>query len=226
MQNQLIKCQGLDSATLTKVPYRREIQSKDMDRMRIPVRYWSSKYDEISSDGGNESLKHVVGKYIANMQDMRKAGCGLVIYGDNGVGKSCSAVVIAKEYRRRGSTVLFIEAADLKRMVVQKEHFDEDETYWERAKDVDVLVVDDFGKGVMDSTGFGATLFDELIRTRSANKRVTIITSNTEPPSWISELDIKKSTVQSLRECAVAVQATGENKRIRSEKSLRDVLMN
>jgi len=208
------------------VSFRRELTRDDLERMRVPSRYWMSSFDQLSSDGGGESIKGMVHRYISNMSDMRRAGGGFVFWGGNGTGKTSGSVVIAKEYRRRGETVLFLEAASIKKMVIEKEHFDEDQTYWDRAMSVDVLVVDDFGKGVMDGTGLGATLVDELIRHRNSNRRVTIITTNLDPAEWIGELGLKESTMKTLKECAIPVHVTGEDKRDCSADMLRSMLAN
>ena len=222
--NQPANCQELVGEMFKNVTFRRELDREDLERMRIPTRYWGSTFDLLTNNGGDESLQSMVGKYIVNMSEMRRAGAGFIFYGKNGTGKSCASVVLAKEYRRRGYTVLFMEASDLKRMVIEKEYFDEDETYWERARSVDVLVLDDFGKGVMDSTGFGATLFDELIRARNSRKLVTIITSNLPHSDWKDDLELKASTIHSLKECMIPVQVVGDDNRKGSESKLRALL--
>jgi DNA replication protein DnaC len=135
---------------------------------------------------------------------------------------------MAKEFRRRGYTVLFQQAAELKRMVMQKEHFDPEETFWDRAMSVDVLVLDDLGKGVLDSKGFGSSLVDELIRTRSSKQLVTIVTSNVSPRRWDLSyeeegLDLKKSTMETLKECAMSFQVKGQNRREVSADGLRQI---
>lgn len=226
MIQNLMGQQRLAGKMFANVPFRRDLSTNDLERMRIPRRYWQASFYELTdvSVDGEDSLKSMIEKYISNMSKMRKEGGGFIFYGDNGSGKSCGSVVLAKEFRRRGNTVLFIEAADLKRLVASKEYFDDDETYWERAKDVDVLVVDDFGKGIMDDKGFGASLFDELIRTRNANKKVTIITSNISPKRWLEELGLKKSTIHTLKECTIPVPVIGDNKRDGSEDRLKSIL--
>jgi DNA replication protein DnaC len=226
MTQSLMGQQKLAGEMFANVPFRRDLNTNDLERMRIPKRYWKSSFYKLTdvSLEGEDSLKNIVEKYILNMEKMRKEGGGFILYGDNGCGKSCGSVVLAKEFRRRGNTVLFIEAADLKRLVASKEYFDDEETYWERSKDVDVLIVDDFGKGIMDNKGFGASLFDELIRTRNANKRVTIITSNISPQRWQEELELKKSTIHALKECTIPVPVIGDNKRDGSEDRLKSIL--
>lgn len=188
---------------------KRKLLPSDLERMRVPKRYWMAKFD-LLSETGDPSVKEFIGKYIDNIQDMKTNGVGVIFHGKNGIGKSCASVVLAKEYRARGNTVLFIEASELKEMVIQKRMFDEAESYFDRAKEVGVLVLDDFGKGIMDSTGFGASLFDTLIRSRNSKKLVTIITANLSPDRWKDELELKLSTMSSLRECAVPFLVEGK----------------
>lgn len=214
----------------SEAPYRRELTTEDLERMNIPKRYWFAKFDQITSRGSSknsdDSLQAMVRKYIDHLDQAMIEGAGLIVYGINGTGKTCASVVIAKEFRRRGRTVLFVEAADLKRMVVDKDYFDEDETYWDRARTVDVLILDDFGKGIVDSTGFGAALFDELIRARSARKLVTIITANPPVSKWVEELDVKESTIHALKECTIPVRAIGKNRREAEAVKLKELLAN
>jgi len=85
-------------------------------------------------------------------------------------------------------------------------------TYWDRAMSVDVLVVDDFGKGTQDRTGFRMRIFDELIRHRNAEKLVTIITTNMSPRGELPEI-LLLSTLHSFKECVIPVQVVGDDQR-------------
>jgi DNA replication protein DnaC len=99
----------------------------------------------------------------------------------------------------------------MKRFVIEREMFDEDQTYWDRALNVDVLVIDDLGKGTQDSTGLGARLIDELIRHRNASKLVTIITTNMNQRDLAEEL--KVSTMSSLKEHVFPIHVSGIDRR-------------
>lgn len=204
---------------------RRKLTKDDLVRMRLPKRYWNVTCDRVSNKTTVESRgpRDILKNYVQNMEDMRARGIGILLWGANGTGKTSMAAIIAKEYRRRFNTVLFIEAASLKSLVVSKESFDEDETYWQRAMSVDVLVLDDLGKGTKDSTGFGERLIDELIRTRNANQLVTIITTNAVVQGKGEKIQdiLKPSTLHSLKEHVLAIYVEGEDMR---EESVSEIL--
>lgn len=196
---------------------RRELTQDDMIRSRIPRRHWKA-----GLGGVQESVKEVANKYLANLEAMSDKGVGLLLWGANGVGKTSLSVVIGKEYRRRGYSLMFIEAAELKSIVVEREMFDEDQSLWDRAKSVDVLLLDDLGKGVQDSTGFGMRVLDELIRHRNANKRVTFITTNMTVKGLEDEL--KGSTMHSLKECIYPVRIAGDDLRESIKTEIGEIL--
>jgi len=192
---------------------RRELTKEDMIRMRIPKRYWFVRFEDIS-DKGNKSARGFVKKYLDRITKMSKRGIGLCIWGRNGVGKTCVAVVIGREFRRTGKTVLFMSAAGLKRAVAGREWFDVGQTLWERAISVDLLILDDLGKGIVDSKGFGKRTLDELLRIRNGERLVTIITTNVKlsDAEQASEI-LQKSTIHSLKEHVVPLKMIGEDRR-------------
>jgi len=202
--------------------YRRELVQADLERMMIPSRYWNVKFAEIS-DEGNPSPRSIAHKYISKIDEMVSNGIGLLLWGANGRGKTGMAVCIAKELRRRGLSVLFFESASLKSAVIDKVAFDDEQSVWERAKNVDALVLDDLGKGVQDSTGFGARVIDELIRYRNARKMITFITTNMNTRQLGEELKI--STMHSMKECLIPVSINGPDRRAANLEMISSILM-
>ena len=210
-----------------KTIFRKPLTETDMGRMRIPKRYWSCAFDEISDDvsGGvadEVSPKGLARRYLVKLDEMLDRGIGILLWGANGRGKTGVSVVVCKEARRRGYTVLFAECADLKRCVIDRVPFDDDQSVLERARSVDLLVLDDLGKGVQDRTGFGARLLDELIRHRNASQLSTIITTNMGFEQMDEEL--KKSTIHSLKECMVPAKIMGPDRRDEAKQCLLGLL--
>lgn len=213
---------------------RRDLTREDMERMNIPLRYWKVSFGGISAERQRvrpeiPSAQETAQSYLEKIDEMTNEGVGLLLHGPNGTGKTSMSVVIAMEFRRRGNRVLFIEAASLKQYVINKVYFDGDEgeLYWDRAMSVDVLVIDDFGKGTQDKTGFGARLFDELIRHRNSEKLVTFLTTNMDTRDG-SENSLSRellpSTMHSLKECVIPVEVTGDDRRDAILVDMRDRL--
>lgn len=199
---------------------RRELTHEDLERMRIPRRYWGASMEEVSRTEHRDSPHRIVSKYVRDMAWMRENGVGLLLYGPNGLGKTCAAVVIGKEYRRRGATVMFLAAAHIKEAVINRERFDEHQTLMERAKSVDVLLLDDLGKEIEDSTGFGKRTLDDLVRSRAASSKVTFITTNMKPGPQLTEA-LKNSTMHSLKETIMPVMFEGPDQRERGAEAIR-----
>jgi DNA replication protein DnaC len=198
-------------------PFRRELTQDDLVRARVPMRYWT-----VNLAGVQEQVRGIADKYLKEIAQMHERGVGLLLWGANGIGKTSLAVVLGKEYRRRGHSLMFLESAELKGAIIHNEAFDEEHTLWDRAKSVDVLLIDDLGKGVQDSTGFGARVLDELIRHRNANKRVTFITTNMTLKALEDEL--KASTMHSLKECIYPVRLLGEDLREKAKQEIGSLL--
>lgn len=209
-----------------KTIFRKPLTETDMGRMRIPRRFWDCAFDEISNrppetDDAVEP-RDLARRYMSKLDEMLSRGIGMLLWGDNGRGKTGLSVVVCKEARRRGYTVLFTECADLKRCVIDRVPFDDDQTMLERARSVDLLVLDDLGKGVQDRTGFGARMLDELIRHRNANQLSTVITTNMGMAALKEEL--KPSTMHSLKECVVPAKIEGPDRRDETKQGLLGLL--
>lgn len=141
------------------------------------------------------SARKVVAKYLDELDAMLDGGEGLMLWGPNGTGKSSVAVIIAMEARRRGASVLFSTAETLRQAVLDRIPFSEDKTLMERARDVDFLVIDDLGKEHVSKTEFSETLFENLIRERSAARRVTIVTTNLPIYQMVEQGDAGQAVV-------------------------------
>jgi DNA replication protein DnaC len=155
------------------VGHRMRLTQAHVERMRIPQRYWGVRLAQVPGE-----VQGYVEGYLRSLDEHLDRGDGLLLWGNNGVGKTSAAVLFAKEARRRGASVFFITAEGLRQAVLERQVFDEDQTVIERARSVDFLVLDDLGKEHPGETGFTERLFENLVRERCAARRVTIVTTN------------------------------------------------
>ena len=208
----------------------RKLTERDMMRMQVPERYWDVRASGIEARVQAHGvdpvpLGAVLKTYIEKLDEMVAAGSGIMLYGNNGRGKTGALVWLGMQIRRRGYRVLYLETAKLKQYKIEKTPFDAVTTLWERAMDVDVLVLDDLGKGVSDSKGFMQELVDELIRTRGAHLRSTLISTNIEPAKLVKDDFLKKSTLAMMQETVAFFHVLGDDLRARARVELVDKLM-
>jgi len=195
--------------------YRNRLTEDHLVWMRIPVRFWDARLDRIQ----DPSLKEVVRQYGRDIDQNLDEGSGLLFYGDNSLGKTCAAVVLAKEARRVGASVLFITAESLRQSVIDKTRLYDDVLVYDRAEQVDVLILDDLAKEHSDDGGWSRRTIENLLRVRSANCRVTIITTNASLEKL--ERDYKASFTEILREACLPVRVEGKNLRAEAGEELR-----
>jgi DNA replication protein DnaC len=152
-----------------------------LERMRLPKSFWFSLFNEISDGEAKESIR----SFLRKIDEALGKGYGLVIYGPNGVGKTSSAAVILKAARIRGYTGLFGTAAQFISDIMDKTIFNEVSTIAQRAREVDLLVIDDLCKepSGQHKSGVLATerMIENLIRDRSGDLKSTIVTMNPNP---------------------------------------------
>lgn len=211
-----------------QVVERRMLEHEDIVHMALPRHFWNVRFSEITSqlDGDEGSLADKLGAYLRDWQENRRNGLGLIISGLNGTGKTCAAVVVGQEFRRRGQSVLFVSAADVRDLKFDGTWFSEDVTYWEWIREVDVLILDDLGKGD-DTSGYNQVMWDQLLRHRHDHRYVTIITTNLaisgrETKRGVGlDTALKKSTMEVLKESMLPLRINGKNRRDAAVVALR-----
>lgn len=201
---------------------RRELVERDLVRMRIPSLFYGASRSKITI---NEPQRSAVFKYESRINEVMERGVGLLFWGANGVGKTAMAVVIAKEAARFGWTVLFIRAADLFDLSTRKTWFSEQDgvSVWDRARSVDLLVLDDLGKEVADQNGRVIRDMEEFIRDRVSHRRVIIATTNMHPSEGFSKI-YKPSMLEVMKEAIYPIQCEGENHREAIKESIETLI--
>jgi len=152
--------------------FRRKLGRVDLERMNLPEDLWTAKVQNVS-----EAVREKVETYLRNVDEAVANGAGLVIYGSKGVGKTAIAALAAKEARSRGYTALFVRIWELREMIRSRMEFDMDSSMAERAREVDVLVLDDLRPEDAGEKFFTLSEITEMVRYRASRRRVTIITT-------------------------------------------------
>jgi DNA replication protein DnaC len=190
--------------------------------MRLPARFHYAVLDNVPD--GDPS--RIVRKFWANLGtifepgEIVRNGWSAVFWGKNGTGKTAAASVLLKEARRRGFTCLFIKAHDYQVAAIEKERFDETETVKHRCATVDFLVIDDLSKepGNENSSGWSERLYENLLRERCGNRKVTIITTNADKENLSSRYS--PSMIQLMSESFVMVGFGDQSQRRRGQQLL------
>lgn len=154
---------------------RRPLVASDLERMRLPAECWRFRIQ-----GAPDSARTLVETYLRRFPELLQKGTGLFLGGTQGTGKTGLAAVAAKEARIQGYSVFFTTVWDLRDAVRNRSTFDDRQLVHERAKEVDLLVLDNLrtAEDAQDPF-FGRRSVEELITSRAGNRKATIVTSRT-----------------------------------------------
>ena len=203
----------------------RNLTKDDLIRAQIPELYWGNKLKNIPD---SVSYKARIKNYMAKIDEMMSRGIGLYLWSpENSTGKTTISTIIGKHAMKCGYTVLFIPSFNLIRSTFDKTPFDETGTLFQRAHDVNLLIIDDADKEYKDAKGYSDNIIENVIRARNQKKRATIMTSNLHPKDLKNVYS--KSFSELLRECVIAIEIFGKDKgglnwRAMKEKELRDLI--
>lgn len=164
---------------------KRPLVREDLERMNLPVDYWRARLDQAPAEAAR-----LAANYLARFGELRGVGCGLLVLGAPGTGKTSLAAVIAKEVRAHAHTVFFTSAWDLKEAVRARTAFDADQTVIDRARSVELLVLDNLRPEDTADLIFGARAVIELLAARAQRARPTLVTTRMsfreldDPKGW------------------------------------------
>lgn len=147
--------------------------------------------------------------YLKNIAKKRNEGAPWLIYGPTGTGKTLGASLILKQAHKQGYTIRYAIWADLVDAV-----FD-DEQLIQKLRDVDFLVIDDFGRDkVAKESKFIEDLLEKIIKYRYSDRRPTILLSSID----YTELRRRFSVIPSLIGPNSISQVDGVNFRFQPKK--------
>jgi DNA replication protein DnaC len=130
-----------------------------------------------------EAAKKVALDYALKAEANLRLGRGLIFYSQNkGTGKTLLSTLLAKQMLADGHDVHFIQFNELLDSY-QNSWRDKDLQVWfaQRIRNAKFLVIDDIGREYKGRIGVVESMFDQVVRARSAESLPTIITSNITP---------------------------------------------
>ena len=157
-------------------PYAAHLRQAAIERKlgtaKIPPRYFNKTRADYTFDSDNA----LAAIYMQNLLETKE---GAYFYGERGTGKTFLASIIAQEFIKAGSTVIFIKVPqlldELYNAISGKSTTDLNAILKELYS-ADLLILDDFG--MEKATKFAGTTLCKIIDARYDAEAMTIVTSN------------------------------------------------
>jgi len=158
----------------------RSLRCRDMRDAHIGESYWDAVVDEITVP----LFRDTALRYTGDLEDTRKHGSGLYLFGANGCGKTHTMSVILKVAMEHRYSALLVTPAEIKAIkagdVVSMQQIGAPNMLTEVA----FLGIDDFCKeqykSAADRPLFYEQAIEEILRQRAQNRLPTLFTSNTK----------------------------------------------
>lgn len=191
---------------------RRKLSKQDLKRMRLPEAFWRAKLGDVPAKS-----KPTIEKYVSKIKEMHSRGIGLLILGNPGVGKTSIASVLLKESRARGYPGLFVSVWELRESVKDRIAYDDNMSFFAKCREVETLVLDDVKQIDPREIFLKESKIAELVRFRSARKKVTFITYTGSIDDFKNNLkDISSAVVGSI----VSMTVVGPNLKSATHREL------
>lgn len=193
----------------------------DMQRANIGEKHWGASLSTIPELGENGNPLTYVGflrAWIANIQENIAKGYGLILCGPFGSGKSCISVVLAKEVIGREGTALKIAARDLVSLAINDPVFDPDFTWMARAREVDLLLMDDLG--AEHTTEFSKATIEKVIRERLESCRSLVVSTNLNSEQLMNH--VGKGAFEAMTEFMHPIVISGVDWRGKAKASISE----
>lgn len=206
---------------------RRQLVLADVERMRVPRRYWKAEWDLVLPLDSEH--REAVGHYMQSISANVRKGWGLHLWGPNDTGKTALACLVLMEARRWGFSGLFVRSPKLRQVIINSQKFDDSHNWLQRAERVDVLVIDDLGKEYRGDSSFAERMIEGLIRERQGSNKVTLLTTNLSGKRHGTKGDSLESMYQEsmlrvMKASIYPLPVKGHNYREAEEAELRSAM--
>lgn len=187
----------------------------------IGVQY--QRLDWSDMEGTNRNVLLQVLKYLDDSESYISAGVGLLYYGSIGSGKTAIANLMLKELIKRGYSGFATTFAQTVEAFTST-WGDKARKQWFAQKFMysSVLLLDDIGRELRSGVNLPQSTFDMILRTRVAEGRPTIVTTNCSPGELGKGYGAQVLSL--LVEQSVAFEFTGDDWRSKAnERKLAEI---
>lgn len=194
-----------------------EKEIKLLERARIPKLFWDCSFDKIP-----EGLHHkeFVQSFAQSIEKHLSDGIGLFLWGTYSCGKTAISTLLIRQAISVKKLALFISSCEIPELIIEKKDFDSEESFLDRIRRVDLLVIDDVVDHGKDT--FRDHVIESIVRERLYDKKSVIITSNLSPLALIS----KYPALIVMKEGLIPVDCTGFDFREDKSKLLQQRVEN
>lgn len=168
----------------------------------------------VASAGGRKRDDRLAGQVIAlkeaqNWDEFKKAGIGLLLFGNVGTGKSYAAGCIANALIDRLESVLFVGMSDVVNRMQGNFGADRDH-YMQSLMCPDLLVLDDLG--AERNTSFSKECVFDVVDKRLLTGKPMIVTTNIQLSVMMQAADLDDRRIfDRILEVCVPIRFDGEN---------------
>lgn len=207
----LCKCR-IEQREAEEAEAKRREKMRDVERLRMlgfpesDMHGWTFAVD----DGANPKIAQIAKNYVANYEEMRKRGKGLLLYGTVGTGKTFVSACIANALIDRGIPCLMTNFSRLVNTISGM--YEGKQDYIDGLNKFDLLVIDDLA--AERDTEYMNEIVQNIIDCRYRAGLPTIVTTNLSAEEIKSPADIRKQrTYSRLLEMCIPVEVVGKDRR-------------
>ena len=198
-----------------------EQRVKELRRMGFPeseMQNWTFANDDLT----NEKITKAAQRYVENFSELRKAGKGLLLYGNTGTGKTYTACEIANALIDKGYPVLVTNFA---RILNTLQGTFEKQEYIDGFNNFQLLVIDDLG--IERDTAFAKEQVFNIIDSRYRSGLPMIITTNLTMEKIKNPEDIENRRIYDrILERCFPLEADGGSRRRKAVREDYETMKN
>lgn len=180
-------------------------------------------YQRLSWDDFEGTIPSEVVRFQENPKLYINRGIGLLLWGQNGTGKTMLATQELKELVLAGYRCYSSTFSNMVEMYTAGWRSESDKAWFARKIiDIDVLLLDDLGREFRSAAKLAETTFDNILRTRVQEGRTTFLTTNMSPGELANGYGA--GALSLLTEVCMEVAFRGDNFRQRAHDRAQDEL--